>query len=193
MTTLLSLYRSIKYRYLFAKRVFYLWELKGVYSGRLDLPRRPFFEDHFKIRLDDRTSKIQINDTSYFRDYCTLLAFENGIINIGSGVFFNNSCSINALGQINIGDNCMFGENVRIYDHNHRFREARLIKEQGFSVGRVQIGNNCWIGSNVTILKNTTIGDNSVISAGICLQGDIPPNSLVISDGNQIVVNPILR
>ena len=35
---------------------------------------------------------------------------------------------------IEIGEGTIFGENVKIYDHNHKFADLkRSIKEQGFS------------------------------------------------------------
>ena len=37
---------------------------------------------------------------------------------IGNHVFFNNDCSINCKDEIIIGNNCILGENVRIYDQN---------------------------------------------------------------------------
>lgn len=81
---------------------------------------------------------------------------------------------------IKIGENCIFGENVLIYDHDHRFRERRgLIKDQGFVIKEVVLGNNIWIGSNVTILKGVNIGDNSVIGANCVIYKDVPENTLV--------------
>ena len=72
------------------------------------------------------------------------------------------------------------GENVKVYDHNHRFNiENTLISEQGFSVGEVSIGENCWIGSNVIILKDAKIGNNCVIAAGSVINDVIPDNSIV--------------
>lgn len=62
-------------------------------------------------------------------------------VKIGNSCFFNNGCSINANKSITIGDGTLFGENVKIYDHNHRFRERDiLIKEQGFTMGEIEIG-----------------------------------------------------
>lgn len=40
------------------------------------------------------------------------------------------------------------------------------------------IGNHCWIGSNVTILKETHIGDNCVIGAGLVISGKIKDGTL---------------
>lgn len=110
-----------------------------------------------------------------------LIAIENdGKIVIGENCFFNNFCSLNSLQEIRIGNECIFGEGVKIYDHNHRFNErGEPIYKQGFTCGKVTIGNNCWVGSNVVILKGTIIGDNCVIGAGCVVRGEIPPNSIV--------------
>ena len=80
----------------------------------------------------------------------------------------------------------MFGENVKIYDHNHRFNNPDLpIKEQGFSVGKVIVGKHCWIGSNVALLKGTEIGDNCVIGACVIVNGKVPAGTIVkVKDKN---------
>ena len=93
--------------------------------------------------------------------------------------FFNNDCSINSNQLIKIGGGVLFGENVKIYDYNHRFNEHKPIKAQGFSNGTVTIGERCWIGSNVTILKGSEIGNNCVIGAGCVISGKVPDNSIV--------------
>lgn len=63
------------------------------------------------------------------------LVIDGGHVRIGNGVFFNNNCSLTSQGEIEIGDDCILGENVKLYDHNHRFGGKTLIKNQGFSKG----------------------------------------------------------
>lgn len=114
------------------------------------------------------------------RNDFNLMISPDAKVRVGRNTFFNNHCSLNALCSISIGDNCLFGEGVRIYDHNHRFSKVGLpFVLQGFKSGDVQIGSNCWIGSNVLILKGAVIGDNCVIGAGSIVSGSIPPSSLV--------------
>ncbi|KFI96142.1 glycosyltransferase [Bifidobacterium stellenboschense] len=114
-----------------------------------------------------------------------------GSIVLGNNVFFNNGCGLHARKSITIGDETIFGENVHVYDHNHRFADPTLaIKDQGYSEAPVTIGRHCWIGSNVTILKGATIGDNTVIGAGCVISGDIPADSVVRMDA-ALSVTPI--
>lgn len=112
-------------------------------------------------------------------------------IRIGNDVFFNNYCSLNSLGHIEIGNHCIFGEGVKIYDHNHKYKKSNvIIKEQGFSIGKVSIGDNCWVGSNVTILNNVKIGKNVVIGANCLIHKSIPDNSIV-KNNSDITINNI--
>ena len=97
----------------------------------------------------------------------------------GDNVFFNNDCSINCMNQIYIGNDNLFGENVRVYDHNHIFNNKKLNKNISFSVKKVIIGNNNWIGSNVTILSNSIIGDNNVIGANTVVNEEIKNDNLI--------------
>lgn len=111
----------------------------------------------------------------------------NASLIIGSA-FFNRSCSFSAHKLIKIGQNCIFGENVKIYDHNHIFKDKDVaISEQGFSIDEVVIGNNCWIGSNVTILKGVHIGDNVIIGASCLIYKDIPDNSIVKMNSSLLI------
>ena len=98
-------------------------------------------------------------------------------------MFFNHDCSITCEGEtITIGDRTIFGECVKIYCHNHKYKDTtRPIKEQGYSCAPITIGKNCWIGSNVVILKGVTIGDNTVVGAGCVIYKDVAENSLVMN------------
>lgn len=109
------------------------------------------------------------------------LVIERGArIVLGKGVFFNSDCSINCRQEVCIGDDCLFGEVVRIYGHNHRFRNPdEPIASQGFRCSPVRIGNNVWVGSGVVILKGVTIGDNVIVGAGCVVDEDIPSRTIV--------------
>ena len=118
-----------------------------------------------------------------FRKRFTVNVNQGGRLTIGSHVFFNSDCSINCKQEVIIGDYCIFGENVKIYDHNHRFLDySKPIIEQGYSVRSIHIGNNCWIGSNVVILPGSIVGSNSIIGAGSVISGEIPEGVIVTAN-----------
>ncbi len=128
--------------------------------------------------------KMHFGKKFQFRKWFTLL-LEGGEVSIGDNVFFNNGCTVCAKQKIVIGDGTIFGENVKIYDHNHNYSKTDiLIKHQGYTTAPIHIGNNCWIGSNVTILKGVTIGDHCVIGAGCVIFKDVPRNTLVLNKQN---------
>ncbi len=145
---------KIKYRLAcFIKKLFF----KGIFRAKLKLGKGVKFRKGFSIAIEG-----------------------DGRIILGKDVSFNNFCSVNALDEITIGDATIFGENVRLYDHNHRFSNLQLpIMEQDYTKAPIRIGSHCWIGSNVTILKGVTIGDNVVIGANCLITTDIPSNSVV--------------
>ncbi|HKO79453.1 MAG TPA: acyltransferase [Chitinophagaceae bacterium] len=137
----------------------------------------------------DKT-EIKIGPSAYIRHNCSIV-IENGILEIGSRFFMNSGSSINVHNKVSIGDDCIFGEGVKIYDHNHVFKmPGKPFNQQGFSSGEIVIGNNVWLGSNVIILKDTRIGDNVVVGANCILKGTIRANSLVTA-GRELSVQDI--
>lgn len=133
-------------------------------------------------------SKIQIGRNFQFRKGFTLLLDRDGSLKIGNDVFLNNYCTICVFDEITIGDGTIFGENVKIYDHNHIYLNPDTpIKQQGYTSAPIHIGRHCWIGSNVTILKGVTIGDNCVIGAGCVIHRDVSSNSVVVNKQELIV------
>ncbi len=110
---------------------------------------------------------------------------------IGSNVFFNRNDMIVCMNKIVIGDNCMFGPNVYIYDHDHCFTKERVYPYE-YQTCEVLIGNNVWCGANVVILRGTVIGDGAVIGAGTVVKGIIPPHSIVHAS-DKLVIRPIMK
>ncbi|MDB5023996.1 MAG: hypothetical protein JWP78_1751 [Mucilaginibacter sp.] len=136
---------------------------------------------YVNINIRDLNVHIEIDSNVIFRAFCNILVFPEGKLKIGKNVFFNNYCSINCLGEINIGDNTIIGEGVKLYDHNHEYKKGTQIKIHAdrFTTSPVSIGENCWIGSNVTILKGVNIGNNVIIGANNLIYKSVPSNSIV--------------
>ena len=144
------------------------------------------------LKLEDGNS-LQVGKNFSFRNNFSLRIKETGKIIIGENVFFNNGASLNAIKEIRIGNNCIFGENVKIYDHNHKYKDdSMLISKQGYSSKTIIIGDNCWIGSNVVILPGVKIGSNSVIGAGCIIYKDISCNTLV-KNKQELMIEEIIR
>lgn len=128
--------------------------------------------------------RLKIGKHVTWRRGFSIMKDKKAIIKIGDDCFFNNDCSIAANTSVEIGDGTIFGECVKIYDHNHRFRNSAPIKEQGYSNGKVSIGKHCWIGSNVVVLKGAEISDNCVIGVGCVINGFVPEGSIVKAKQN---------
>lgn len=139
-------------------------------------------------------NKITIGRKISFRKRLNIRISKGGSLNIGEKVFFNNDCSINCAGKIEIGDFCIFGENVKLYDHGHNYSNPQeLIRDQGLKKGKITMGKNCWIGSNVTILANVEIGENVIIGANCLIYKSIPSNSIVKCNSGLIIEKLIYK
>ena len=142
------------------------------------------FKDSVKLLGDfhhieiSPTSSIELGTDVTFRSFVSLEVSNNAKLILGNRVFFNDHCTIRCGKEIEIGKDTMFGDGVRIFDHNHKYSNYHIEKIQ-FKADKITIGKNCWIGTNVVILKGVTIGDNVIIGANALIYKDIPANSVV--------------
>ncbi len=112
-----------------------------------------------------------------------------GIIRIGDACFFNRNCILVSMDQITVGNDCIFGPNVVMYDHDHGFNQQGFVSDE-YKKSPILIEDHCWIGANVTILRGTHIGEGCVIGAGCVVKGDIPAHSIVKS-GRALMIEPL--
>lgn len=117
----------------------------------------------------------------FYNGYTLIDARADSKTTFGDRVWLNNSCSFISSGSgIEIGSDCLFGPNCRVFDSDFHDLDPALRNKQGVSA-KVSIGNNVFLGANVTILKGVTIGLNSVVAAGSVVTISIPDN--VIAGG----------
>ena len=93
--------------------------------------------------------------------------------------------------KITINENCLFGPDVKIIDNNHKFTRQKGVSTTEHTFGEIYIGENSWVGANVVLLKNAHIGKKCVIGAGCIINENIPDNSIVTLNKNNIVIKPI--
>lgn len=104
--------------------------------------------------------------------------YKNSHIKIGHNIATNNNISICAANLIEIGDHTLIGQYVTILDHEAHGINPDKRREIG-TIGKVVIGKNVWIGSNVTLLKNSEVGDNTIIATGAVVSGIFPANVII--------------
>jgi acetyltransferase-like isoleucine patch superfamily enzyme len=81
-----------------------------------------------------------------------------------------------------LGDNLFLSSYVNI-DHHCTVGDNTTFGPGVYLSGRVVIGQNCVFGSMVSIEPKIVIGNNCIIASGSVITQDIPPNSVIKSEG----------
>lgn len=124
-------------------------------------------------------------------DYCNLNAMihcnSRGKVIIGNHVFMNAKTTIRCDHEIRVGNYCMFGPNVRLWDTNNHPMSASARERQAKEIcnktvdsyeaggGPIFIEDNVWLCIDVIVLAGVCIGHGSVVAAGSIVTKDIPP------------------
>jgi acetyltransferase-like isoleucine patch superfamily enzyme len=104
---------------------------------------------------------------------------KNAFLKIGKETYITRA-TISCLGEIEIGENCILGEGMKLFDHNHKYTQNSFsVSKTDFNVGKIKIGDNVWTGANVVVLKGVTIGNNCIIGTGVLVYKDVPSNSII--------------
>lgn len=130
----------------------------------------------------DFAENVQINQYNF-------ITVKSGAkLSIGKDTYITRA-TISCLGEIEIGENCILGEGMKIFDHNHQYtKQPFSVSKTEFNIGKVTMGDNVWTGANVVILKDVTIGSNVIIGAGCVIHKDVPDNSIIVNKQEQIII-----
>ena len=129
----------------------------------------------------DKHSRILAKKIST-RKNCHIEAKKGGCIVLGDNLGINYNSIISCHKKIIIGNDCLIGPNVMIYDHDHDYNKKNWRNE--YKESEIEIGNNVWICGNVTILKGSKIGDNCIIGANTLIKGEVIENNTIVYSDN---------
>ncbi len=140
---------------------------------------------HGRIILREGTQVGFFPSPGFLTTVCYLDArsTESEIV-IGEGTVVNNGfTAIAETTRITLGQRCLVGPQVTIYDSDfHGLAVADRLDASAVLRRAVTIEDDVFIGANSVILKGVTIGQGSVIAAGSIVTQNIPPN--VVAGGN---------
>lgn len=152
--------------------------IKLRYGNRV---RMGWIQSFERIRIEiKKEGSLVMGSYNQNRGLMYVGVLDKGLLTIGSHCFFNINSSITCAEKITIGDNCKFGNNLVIVDHDHNYRAegSYSVENPEFVSSPIVIGNNVWVGANVTILRGSVIGDNCVIAAGSIVYGNVPKETI---------------
>jgi maltose O-acetyltransferase len=125
----------------------------------------------------------------FLAGYSYLEARERGsLVTFGERCQLNNGVTIvSERSGISIGQRCLIGPGVHIYDSDFHALDADL-RATALPLGApVKIADDAFIGSNAIILKGVTIGAGSVVGAGAVVVADVPAGAIVAGNPARVV------
>ncbi|MDQ6648757.1 MAG: acyltransferase [Actinomycetota bacterium] len=118
------------------------------------------------------------------------LRCHEGNLRIGDKCVFGKDNTVNCYLDIEFGAAVIVADWVYICDFDHAFADVtRPIKDQGIVKSPVRIGPDVWVGTKATVLRGTSIGQGSVISAHCLVNVDVPAYSVAVGVPVRVVRN----
>lgn len=144
----------------------------------------------FKVKVRSGSRKcLKIGD--YCNLACSIFINDKGRLSVGDYVFMNG-VTIRVDHHMQIGNHCLFGPGVKLWDTNNhplsiseRRAQCEHIASEGFvdsyvaGGGDIVIGDDVWIGMDALILGPVRIGAGAVVAARSVVTQDVPPRTLV--------------
>lgn len=138
--------------------------LANVQIGRFTSLRIQIYGDNNTVKIDGVKIAISLKIIMGQRNPCfgkiTGASFS---INPGSSIESLTYGTANANAFCHIGKNCMFSDNITLYNSDSHPIISLSDGQVCNWVDGIRIGDHCWIGHGVTILKNSFIPDDCII------------------------------
>ena len=146
-----------------------------------------FIGPDVRFEVREGSARLVVGAYAHFGAHSRLRAHE-GTLRIGAKTVVGIRNTVNCWLDIEIGETCLFGDDVYICDFDHRTDSLILpIKDQGIVKSPVRIGDDVWLGTKVVVTRGTDIGAQSVVGACAVARGIYPPRSVVVGQPGRVV------
>lgn len=147
-------------------------------------------------RLWQGLDRIEIGSGTVVREYSWLapLTDWNGTphaarIIIGSNVYIGRFCCISSIDMVDIGDDCVFSEQVYVADAVHEVdpRAGHIFSQPMLSKGPVRIGRGTFLGYGSRVLTGVTLGEHCVVGANTVVNRSFPAYSMIAGSPARLI------
>jgi len=126
-------------------------------------------------------SRLILNNNVRLGPETKIVVDKGGSIFIGENTYFSAENKIVCYNNIRIGNNCAISWGVNIMDNDGKSIDGRNY------LGDINIGDECWIGAGATILRNTKIGEGSIVAANAVVKGIFPEKCIIAGNPAKII------
>ncbi|WP_411882789.1 acyltransferase [Polaromonas sp. YR568] len=116
----------------------------------------------------------------------SMISTSGGTVKIGSRTSFFSDCLVS--GEVAIGEDCLFANNVTVLSGTHQIRGGGTIRENDAAFMRspdyrpcdpITIGADSWLGANSVILPGVSLGRGTVVGANAVVTKSFPDYSIL--------------
>lgn len=177
--------------------------IKELHRGGMKLKYARFNSTHIGFHVADAVDSYGVHtivcvrkggvwnlDTAHIGQGAVIHVNEAGVLNTGKHFAISGTTSIVCSNSIIIGDDVQFSWNSLVMDSDaHRIfdKGGKLMNP----VGTVEIGNRVWIAANTTIMKNSSIGNGSIVAANSMLKKKFHVSDVILAGSPARVVKEI--
>ncbi|WP_240322731.1 acyltransferase [Austwickia chelonae] len=116
------------------------------------------------------------------------LRCHEGTLRVGAKTVFGARCTVNTWLDVEIGDACLFGDDVYLCDFDHITTSTQVpIKDQGIVKSPVRVGDDVWLGTKTVVTRGARLGHGCVVGASSVVRGDFSPFSVVVGAPARLV------
>ena len=147
---------------------------------------KPFnlFDEVF-IEIESNNATCEIGKNCHIEKIHFRLKFgENQKCIIGNNCFFCGGSAIvlDENSSLFIGENCLFAGGLNIWGSDgHSILDKDTYEILNIPQNPIKIGSHCWFGMGCTILKDSIIGDDTIIAWGSIIRNKFVENNVILA------------
>ena len=118
----------------------------------------------------------------------TAIRCHEGYLKVGDRVVFGGRDTVNCYLDVEIGDDCIFADEVYVGDFDHRFERLDIrVQGQGIAKSPVRIGADCWVGTKAVVLRGATVGAGTVVGAAAVVHKRYPDRAVIVGNPGRVI------